>query len=169
MRSKLFCATIALLFAAAEPALAETINFKAHLTGHGEVPANDAGGKGDLVAQVDTDTHVLTYKVTYKGLSGPATMAHFHGPAKASAVAPPIIAVDDPSSPISGHASVTDAQISQLEKGLWYFNVHTAANPGGEIRGQVKRVVDWAAAEAPAGQGQDLRDMPRMPTNISNR
>jgi len=164
---KLACATFALLFAAA-PALAETLQFKAHLTGRGEVPANDTGGKGDLVAQVDTNTHVLTYKVTYKGLTGPATMAHFHGPAKAGADAPPIIAVEDPASPISGHATVTDAQISELEKGLWYFNVHTAANPDGELRGQVKRVVDWASAESPATP-PDLHDMPRMPTNISNR
>jgi hypothetical protein len=38
-------------------------------------------------------------------------------------------------SPIKGTATLTDAQIADLNAGKWYFNVHTAANPGGEIRG----------------------------------
>ncbi|MDB5424047.1 MAG: hypothetical protein JWQ29_1463, partial [Phenylobacterium sp.] len=40
-------------------------------------------------------------------------------------------------SPIKGTATLTDAQIADLNAGKWYFNVHTAANPGGEIRGTV--------------------------------
>jgi len=43
----------------------------------------------------------------------------------------------DLTSPITGSASVTDAQAADLRAGKWYVNVHTAANPGGEIRGQV--------------------------------
>ncbi len=41
--------------------------------------------------------------------------------------------------PVSGTASMTDAQIADLEAGKWYVNIHTAAHPGGEVRGQLKR------------------------------
>ena len=40
-------------------------------------------------------------------------------------------------SPIKGSATLTDTQIAQLEAGKWYINIHTAANKGGEIRGQL--------------------------------
>jgi hypothetical protein len=40
-------------------------------------------------------------------------------------------------SPITGGATLTDAQAADLTAGLYYFNIHTAANPGGEMRGQM--------------------------------
>ena len=159
----------ALVLTLAGPALATTVRFKAHLNGASEVPANKTAGAGDLTATLDTATKLFTYKVTYKGLTGAATMAHFHGPAKAGVNAPPVVVVADPGSPISGEATLTDPQIADLKKGLWYFNVHTAANPGGEIRGQVKRNVNWAEAESPAGRGPDLTNLPRQPAQISDR
>ena len=148
----------------AAPASGATVTVEAKLTGAAESPPNTAAGKGKLTARLDTDTRLLTYKVSFSGLTGPATMAHFHGPARPGANAPPIVVVADPSSPISGEASLTPAQVSDLEKGLWYFNVHTAANPGGELRGQLKRHIDWNNAETPPGAGQDLRDIWRPPT-----
>jgi hypothetical protein len=42
-------------------------------------------------------------------------------------------------SPIKGTATLTDAQAADLAAGKWYFNVHTEANKGGEIRGQVTK------------------------------
>ena len=45
----------------------------------------------------------------------------------------------NPASPVSSTATLTDDQIKDLQAGKWYANVHTAANPGGEIRGQVMR------------------------------
>jgi hypothetical protein len=44
-----------------------------------------------------------------------------------------------PASPIKGSATLTDAQISDLEAGRTYINLHTANNKGGEIRGQLVR------------------------------
>ena len=40
-------------------------------------------------------------------------------------------------SPIKGEAIITNEQKTQLLDGKWYVNLHTAANPDGEIRGQV--------------------------------
>ena len=120
-------------------AQAEIIHFSATLTGADEVPANSSQGKGVLSAELETVQHVLAFRVSYTGLSGPPTMAHFHGPAAPGANGPPVIVVSDPTSPIGGAAQVTDAQAADLLAGKWYFNVHTKENPGGEIRGQLKR------------------------------
>jgi hypothetical protein len=122
---------------AAGPVVAETIAFKANLGGNSEVPANDSKGKGTVTATYDTATKKLSWKGDYSGLSGPATMAHFHGPAapdKNAAVALPIV---PSTSPFEGSATLTDPQAAQLMAGQWYVNVHTAAFPAGEVRGQV--------------------------------
>jgi hypothetical protein len=129
-------ATAAFLAAGAAQAASE--KFEASLSGTQEVPANTTPGTGNVEASLDTGTKMLSYKITYSGLSGPATMAHFHGPAAAGANAPPVVPISNPTSPTSGTAKLTDAQMADLQAGKWYFNVHTAANPGGEIRGQVK-------------------------------
>lgn len=124
------------LFAA--PALAANVNFHGTLSGDAEVPAKPGSGNGDVLATLDTKTKMLTYTVTFDGLSGPATAAHFHGPAAPGANAPVVVPLASPtSSPIHGTATLTDEQIKDLMAGRWYANVHTAANPGGEIRGQV--------------------------------
>ena len=54
------------------------------------------------------------------------------------AKAPPVVPIEAPfTSPIKGSATLTDAQASDLQAGMWYFNLHTAKYPDGEIRGQV--------------------------------
>ncbi len=118
-------------------AQAETLKFKASLKGADEVPANDSAGSGALKATLDTATKTFTYTATYSGLTGPALAAHFHGPAAPGVNAPPTVMITGLDSPIKGTATLTDAQIADLEAGKWYFNVHTAAHKGGEIRGQV--------------------------------
>lgn len=122
----------------AGPAYAETLNMTAELSGAAEVPANDSPGTGTLEATYDTETMLFTWTVTYEGLTGDATAAHFHGPAEADANAGPVIPIEgDLASPIEGSATLTEEQATQLQDGLWYFNVHTAEYPDGEIRGQV--------------------------------
>ncbi len=75
-------------------------------------------------------------------------MAHFHGPAAAGVNAPPIITMKTLPSPIKGTATLTDAQIDDLKAGNWYFNVHTAAHPPGEIRGQLSAsLIHWAGLD----------------------
>ena len=131
-------AMAALLSAGA--ARADIVHVAATLTGSDEVPPNTSTGHGELSGEVETAEHSLVYRATYSGLTGPATAAHFHGPAEPGSNAPPVVVMKDPSSPISGATILTDQQMEDVLAGKWYFNVHTAANPGGEIRGQVKRL-----------------------------
>ena len=119
---------------------AETVTFHAVMNGATEVPAKTTDGKGEVEATVDTTAKTVTYTVQYSGLTGPATMAHFHGPADPGANAKVLIAFPQPiTSPIKGTAPLTDDQIADFMEGKVYANVHTAANPGGEIRGQMVR------------------------------
>jgi CHRD domain len=137
MRFTLVGVAAALSLFGAGLAQAETLTFKASLKGADEVPPNDSPGTGKVMAILDTTTKALSYTVTYAGLTGPAVAAHFHGPAAPGANAPPVIMITSLPSPISGTATLTDAQVADLEAGKWYFNVHTAAHKGGEIRGQL--------------------------------
>ncbi len=133
MKSKLATAAAVLVLMAAGAAQAEIIHFGATLTGAG-------AGKGELTAELETTEHTLAYRATYSGLTGPATAAHFHGPAAPGANAPPVVMVTDPSSPIGSSVLLNQAQQDDLLAGKWYFNVHTQANPAGEIRGQLQRL-----------------------------
>jgi hypothetical protein len=114
-----------------------TVAFSGAMNAASEVPPNMTRGSGMAEAWLNKDTNVLKYRITYDGLSGPATMAHFHGPAAAGANASPVVPFANPSSPIEGTATLTAAQAAELMSGKWYANVHTAANPNGEIRGQM--------------------------------
>jgi len=120
-------------------ARAEVIKLHATLKTAWEVPAKTGPGHGYLNATYDTDTNLLSYHVVFTSLTGPAIAAHFHGPATETTTGPPVIFVKTKPivSPIDGTATLTPDQAKQLLDGQWYFNIHTAANNGGEIRGQV--------------------------------
>ena len=140
MSNKTMLATLALGAAVvfAGPAFADKM--KAALDGKAEVPPNTSAGKGTADLDYDAATKKLSWKVTYSGLSGPATAAHFHGPAEAGKNAGVAVAIPNATaSPAEGNATLTDAQAADLAAGKYYVNIHTAANPGGEIRGQVTK------------------------------
>ena len=123
------------LFVICGPARADQVKFKADLAAG---PGITSSGKGAATATLDTATKTLTWDVEYSGLSGPATAAHIHGPADPGKDAGVVVPFTGSlASPIKGSATLTDAQIGQLESGKWYVNIHTAANKGGEIRGQL--------------------------------
>src|SRR5262245_54902182 len=98
------CVLAAMLVAAL--ASAETMKFKADLTGASEVPPTDSAGSGTADVTVDTGSKKLTWTVNYTGLTGEATAAHFHGPAVAGENAGP--AVDITAATKSGSAEITD-------------------------------------------------------------
>jgi hypothetical protein len=131
-----FALTSAVLLAG--PASAE--KFKAALNAKTEVPPNASTATGTADIDYDPATKKLSWTLTYSGLTGPATAAHFHGPAEPGKNAGVAVAIPNASkSPAEGSATLTDAQAADLEAGRYYVNVHTAANPGGEIRGQVTK------------------------------
>jgi hypothetical protein len=127
-----------------------------NLTGDEEVPAVTTSGMGTAWILADPQALTVRWHVEYEGLTGPATGAHFHGPAEAGANADVVLdltggdAAGGLDSPIEGEATLTQEQFDQLIGGMWYINVHTEANPGGEIRGQVL-TKDGDDAAAPAG------------------
>jgi len=86
------------------------------------------------------ETKMLTYTVTYQGMSGPVTAGHFHGPADPGVNAGVQVPLPSPgTSPINGKATLTDQQVNDLLANKLYVNLHTQQNPNGEIRGQVVR------------------------------
>jgi hypothetical protein len=121
---------------------AETIHYKATLTGAAETPPTDSKGTGTLAATFDTDTKKLEWTVDYSGLTGPAIAAHFHGPAPVGKPAPIEVPLKAPlDSPMKGSAILTDSEAKDLTDGNVYFNIHTAEHKPGEIRGQMEKAM----------------------------
>ena len=138
MRFSALVTTVAVgVFLSLAPAAAETASFKATLKSSSEVPPNDSAATGNIAVTYDTATKKLFWQGVYSGLTGPETMAHFHGPAAPGSNAGVAIPVDAKTSPFTGTATLTDAQAADLMAGKWYFNVHTDKNKSGEIRGQM--------------------------------
>ena len=110
----------------------------AALSGSSEVPPVTTNGSGNAEVMFNKQSNLLSWTVTYSGLSGPATAAHFHGPADRGVNAGVVVPLTGSlTSPVKGEATLTTAQAADLSAGKWYLNIHTSANPGGEIRGQV--------------------------------
>jgi hypothetical protein len=139
--TSLRCGVVALAFAAGlagiAPVSAETLALKAELKGSNEVPPNDAKGSGSVTLTLDTASKKLSWNGTMAGLSGNPTAAHFHGPAEAGKNAGVLVPIRNPGPQFEGSAELTDAQMADLLAGRLYVNIHTAAHPGGELRGQV--------------------------------
>ena len=110
VRSALPGAALAACVIFASPAFAETVSFKADLKANEEVPPNDSKGTGMVTATYDTVSKKLTWKGNYSGLSGPVTMAHFHGPAEPGKNAGVAVPITPSTSPFENSANLTDAQ-----------------------------------------------------------
>ena len=122
-------------------AMAATQSLQVPLVGSQEVPSVETAGMGMAELSYDPATRMVTWTITYAGLSGPVTMAHFHGPAaKGESAAPQVWLTKQGSpadNPIKGQATLTPDQAKEFLAGKWYVNLHTQAHPAGEIRGQV--------------------------------
>ncbi len=122
-------------------AQAAPASFNVSLSGAQQVPPVQTAGTGSADITYDPATREVTWSIAYSGLSSPATMAHFHGPAAAGKNGPVVLWLSTKgspaASPITGKATLTPAQAAQFAAGEWYINVHTKSHPAGEIRGQV--------------------------------
>ena len=117
--------------------LAEKTAFTADLKGASQVPPIDSAGTGKADVTYDDASTMLTWTITYSGLSGPVTAAHFHGTAGKGENAGPMVTIKQLDSPMKGSATLTEDQVKALTGVQMYVNVHTAKYPDGEIRGQV--------------------------------
>ncbi|MDE1179613.1 CHRD domain-containing protein [Paraburkholderia sp.] len=124
---------------ASSAAYADTVALKANLQPSSEVPPRVSHAHGELNANFDTSTRSLQWTVTYDGFTSAVTGAHFHGPAPVGQNAKVQVPIEKNAlaSPIKGSAVLTERQVTDLMAGQWYFNIHSAQNPAGEIRGQV--------------------------------
>ena len=108
----------------------------------GEVPKPKApaGAKGVFTATVTESgsTRTISWKLTFRGLSGKAVAAHIHK-GKAGVAGAVIVPLCGPcKNGQTGKLKVSKDVADVLERGGAYVNVHTAKNAAGEIRGQIK-------------------------------
>jgi len=119
--------------------------FVGYLTGAQEVPANNSTAKGVCTLILNSTETQITVNCTYSGLTSPASAGHIHDAGPVGVNGP----VRFPFTGVSGTSGTlgpftfnpTPAQIADLRAKRWYFNIHSANFPGGEIRGQVKPVM----------------------------
>lgn len=106
-----------------------------------ETPANNSTATGTFVGTYDDVTNLLTYTINFSGLSANTTAAHFHaappGIAGGVVIGPAGFPTGVTSGTFSTTHTLTATQEDSLKLGLWYFNIHTSAFSGGEIRAQI--------------------------------
>ena len=108
------------------------------LSGSNEVPARQTSASGSVSGTLNQNTRVLSFAVNFSGLTPVA--GHIHKGA-AGTNGPVIIPFHSvASSPIIHEVTLTEEQVADLKANLHYVNLHTAAYPGGEIRGQLSIV-----------------------------
>ncbi len=180
MRSRLLpivAALGALLAALAAPAATLAVDppeaaFGGPLDGAQEVPAVVTAATGEGTVVISADESTIWYVVEYSGLSGPVIAAHIHDGA-AGVAGGVILPLSGSASPMVGTLTAADFSasgtittfaeaIDALQTGGAYFNVHTAANPGGEIRGQIVAKGDALFASLSGAQ-----EVPAVTTSAS--
>jgi hypothetical protein len=113
------------------------VKFEATLSGANEVPPVTSSASGRMEGVYNKTTKTLTFTITHSGLT--PTAGHFHS-ANSWENGPVVFTFPGLSSPIQGTWTLNQQQENLLFSGLLYANLHTAANRGGEIRGQVNMV-----------------------------
>lgn len=135
-------------------------HYSATLAGSNVKPSAVAGlATGTLTASWDPVDRVLTYTLGYSDLGAVATNAHIHGPAGVNGVAE--VLLDFENVPVGSTGGLTkgtsgtatgridlslaitpavsgDSLVTLLQRNQLYVDVHTSANPGGEIRGNLR-------------------------------
>jgi hypothetical protein len=132
-------AVAAFVVSAPSPALAQ--DFVAELTGQNQVPPVTTTATGSVEVTASTygvGGRRVAYTIECSGLSGPITAAHFHGPAAEGENAGPLVPIEGTACPLEGTVTLNAEQAGHLSGGMIYVNIHTAANPDGEIRGQLE-------------------------------
>lgn len=118
-----------------DPAPNPNVTFKTTMNGTSESTPNTSTATGTATLIFNTSTKIFTITVTHT-IAAP-TNGHIHKGA-IGVSGPPVFPFSSFTSPITYTSVALDAtQEADLNAGLYYVNIHTAAFPGGEIRGQL--------------------------------
>ena len=141
----------------------KTVTYIATLSGANERPnANTSTATGEWKGVLNTQTNVMTYTLTYSGLSANSTLAHIHAPGDATVAVGVVLnfanyansttfftpgstsgsaagTINFSGGTVQGLTITGDSLKKDMDLGLAYVNVHTSANQGGEIRGQIHK------------------------------
>ena len=157
MRRVLIAVATVLVLGAAMTAQAQTITLTANLSGNNETPGVLTGAFGTATVTWDTATQTVSWVIDVWNMPSGTNNAHFHvgGPGLAG---PTVVNIAFPANAsndfrLTGSATATNLLVrgdqgirswddfaQSLLGGQTYINIHSAVNPGGEIRGQVLRV-----------------------------
>jgi hypothetical protein len=123
------------------------------MSGGQETPAVPTTATGTVFSEYNKKTRILTYRVTWSGLTAPVAAMHIHGLADPGTAAPivqniitasgglatPSASRYGTSGSFSGSLLVDGVVIKEQEllNGKFYMNIHTSTYPAGEIRGQM--------------------------------
>ncbi len=118
----------------------EILHFRAKLAPSSDAPPSQHGGEGLAELTLDTESKILSWKVTYSGLSGPLIGARFKAPPEPGSAAGATMDLAPPlTNPVVSSTRLNDIQIGDLRAGLWSVNLLTARCPRGELRGDLER------------------------------
>ena len=139
MRRRIAVILAAALLVACGTTSTTRVRMSANMDAKGQIAEVESPGTGTCTVWLDKATNTVSWNIYYTGLTGAPTAVHLHGPAGKGAEAGVQVDLggDGFEVPIQGSAILTAEQASQLLAGKWYVNMHTAAYPDGEIRGQV--------------------------------
>lgn len=107
------------------------------LTGSNEVPPATSSASGSGNVSVGSDRSV-TARITVTGMSGTAAHIHQGAPGSNGPVIVPFVKEGDNTFVAPPGAKMTEEQYRKYKDGETYVNVHSAKNPGGEVRAQLK-------------------------------
>ena len=127
----------AAMLVASLASLAQAADVKVALSGSQEVPAVTTSASGTGTITVGDDKSV-SGSVTTSGVAGTAAHIHQGAAGQNGPVVIPLTKSGDNSWTVPAGAKFNDAQYAAFKAGDLYVNVHSAANKGGEIRGQLK-------------------------------
>jgi hypothetical protein len=141
VRAGLAGALLAAVSASAVRGADDDILFTAKLTPDEQSAPTYSPASGMAEVRLERETLKITWKITYKDLTGPATVAGLYGPENVGANAGMVVdlAANGLKSPIEGSAVLSDGVFQYLITGRVYVNIHTAKYPDGELRGQLRR------------------------------
>jgi len=135
--SVLLVVALAIIALAGAGRLAFAADVKVALSGGEVVPAvtTSASGSGTITIG---DDHSVSGSVTTTGVAATAAHIHMAAAGQNGPVIVPLTKSGDSTWTVQAGAKLTDQQYDAFKAGTLYVNVHSAAHPGGEIRGQLK-------------------------------